>query len=87
MMDTKFTAENFPAAANPLDKFKKTNSKPSRNFNMQEEMKNPKAKDSWPVKFDKRPNDWLHSDFKDVALPYLYPLYKKFIELGELDKQ
>jgi len=27
---------------------------------------------------------WLHGDLKNVALPYVYPLYAKFIELGGL---
>jgi hypothetical protein len=87
LLATGIPATSYAIAANPLDIFKpQKDGGESKNFNMQEDMKNPKAKLSWPVKFKSRPNDWLHSDFKDVALPYLYPLYKKFIELGELDK-
>jgi hypothetical protein len=27
---------------------------------------------------------WRHSDFKAVALPYVYPMYEKMITLGSL---
>jgi hypothetical protein len=27
---------------------------------------------------------WLHSDFKNVALPYVYPLFLTMINRGEL---
>jgi len=29
-------------------------------------------------------SDWLHSDFKDIALPYVYPMYEKMLEIGQL---
>lgn len=28
----------------------------------------------------------MHSDFNDVALQFLYPMYQKMIELAELNK-
>ena len=49
-------------------------------------LKSPEAQTDWPVKFKKRPNAWLHSDFKDVALPFLYPLYQRMIHLAQLDQ-
>ena len=58
-----------------------------RNFNMPTTLKSPEAKTDWPE--DSRQDeatDWLHSDFKDVALPFLYPLYQRMIHLAQLDQ-
>lgn len=30
--------------------------------------------------------DWRHSDFKDVGLPYVYPMYQAMIDRGGLDQ-
>ncbi len=30
--------------------------------------------------------DWRHSDFKDVGLPYVYPMYQAMIDRGGLSQ-
>jgi hypothetical protein len=38
---------------------------------------------TWP---GERPDDdWLHGDFKDIAYPYVYNLYDRFVEIGNLN--
>lgn len=55
-----------------------------RNFSVNELFQN-----SWP---DERlssgdGNDWLHSDLKEVAYPYVYKYYDKLVEIGGLDEE
>jgi hypothetical protein len=74
-------ASSYAIAANPLESLGEFG-----NHNMQSEYKNPHAE--WPVHPnvpDDQPQNWAHSDFKDVAIPYIYPLYQKMIEVGNLD--
>jgi len=30
--------------------------------------------------------EWRHSDFKDVGLPYVYPMYRAMIDRGGLNQ-
>jgi hypothetical protein len=56
---------------------------PYGNIDMQEECRDKKQ---WPV--EGRDADfigkWIHSDFKNVSLPYVSKMYKKLIDEGEL---
>ncbi|MDP3072043.1 MAG: putative Ig domain-containing protein [Opitutaceae bacterium] len=53
-----------------------------RNFNMEFEGR----QGGWPTDghSGQNANRWLHSDFRNVALPYVHPMYLKMIELGGL---
>ena len=76
-------ALSLPAGANRVDVLSL-----SRNYNMQNDGGNIGFQNGWP---DTRTSNgaygtrWLHSDFKNVAFPYVYLLFKKFNELGGLD--
>jgi len=55
-----------------------------RNFNMENVGRNGT---DWPTEghgLSADENRWLHSDFKNVAFPYVYLLFKKFKEEGGL---
>ena len=56
-----------------------------KTFNMQADMK---GGNNWPRERGSKPEDkkWFHSDAKDVAYRYVFPLYDKWIKLGSLDK-
>jgi len=43
--------------------------------------------DSWPAENHggDSAGQWLHSDFRDVAMSYLHKMYTRMIELGELN--
>jgi hypothetical protein len=79
-------ATAYAIAANEIPKFKMVNNGEKRNFNMPNELKSLTGQGSWPVKYPEHPNDWLHSDFKDVSLHFIHPMYKKMIDLAELNK-
>ena len=34
-----------------------------------------------------RVNRWIHSDFKNVALPYVHPMFQKMITTGGLNSK
>jgi hypothetical protein len=74
-------ALSFAAAANrisALDQFQ-----PSRNFDMESEGR---TQNQWPSEGHTGDNigDWLHSDFKNAALPYVYQMYEAMIAKGSL---
>jgi hypothetical protein len=81
LLATSIPATSYAAATNAMNPLGA-----QRNFEMPIRFKSPEAETDWPVKFKKRPNAWLHSDFKDVALPFLYPLYQRMIHLAQLDQ-
>lgn len=29
-----------------------------------------------------RQTDWLHSDFRNVAMPYVYPVYERMLSIA-----
>ena len=82
LLATGIPATSFAIAVNALDKLDPE----ERNFNMQLEMKSEEAKTAWPIKFPLNPDDWLHSDFKDIAIQFVNPLYQEMIDIAELDK-
>jgi len=70
------------AAANPIP----GQEWQDRNFNMQTDFM---IDEQWTVEGHEG-NDggkWLHSDFRNVALSYVYKMYEKMIELGGLDEE
>ncbi|MBM3938469.1 MAG: hypothetical protein FJ333_07445 [Sphingomonadales bacterium] len=51
-----------------------------------------KGRDSskWPVEWHSeefRVGRWIHSDFKNVALPYIHPMFQEMIARGNLNSQ
>lgn len=57
----------------------KANSKVIRNFDLEGEGRNPGR---WPTEGHTKPQTpgrWLHSDFKNVALPFTHPLFNRMI--------
>ncbi|MCC5846382.1 MAG: alpha/beta hydrolase, partial [Verrucomicrobia bacterium] len=82
LLATGIPAKSFAIAVNRINELEDL----SRNFDMQAEMKSPQTGSHWPVQFTNYENDWLHSDFKDVALQFVYPLYKKMIEIAGLNE-
>jgi len=83
LLGSGIPATSYAIAANRLDYLGDAG-----NFNMPADLKSPGGNSSWPV--DSRqnnPTDWLHSDFNDVALQFLHPMYQKMIDLAELDNE
>jgi hypothetical protein len=70
-------AVSFAAAANSVDILDLQIPGESRNFNMMN-MKN----GDWP----RASGDWLHSDFRDVALSYVVEMYEEMVNTGKLNK-
>ncbi len=68
-------ALTLPAGGNKTVKFGLEN-----NFDMQLRFRNG---DHWPATRGNLQN-WRHGDLKDVAYPYVYPLFDKFVTLGGL---
>jgi len=74
-------ALSYAAAANKIKVF--TN---DRNFDMEAVCREPGA---WPTEGhdgDRR-GRWIHSDLKNVALPYVHPMFQKMITTGGLNSQ
>ena len=86
VLATGIPAMSYAIATNSVNKLNPEQGE-NRNFNMQGDLKSERGKKAWPVKFKKRPADWLHSDFKDVALHFVYPMYEKMITLAKLDEE
>jgi hypothetical protein len=71
-------ALSYAAAANPVTALGNT-----RNFNME---LNGRTENRWPTEGHSGDNtgNWLHSDFRNVALPYVYQMYEAMIIKGSL---
>jgi len=74
-------AMSYPVAANVVSVSELSGAVES--FNMEASGRD---KSSWPAEGhdDDRRGRWIHSDFKNVALPYVYPMYQKMITEGAL---
>ena len=74
-------ALSFAAAANPVARL---NDFGERNFNMEAMRGNQGS--PWP---SERSADWqrrwLHSDIRNVALPYVHHTFDKMLELGDFE--
>ena len=87
VLATGIPALSFAMASNQLEELTPDQGE-NRNFNMPADLKNLQGVNSWPTdSAQNNPGDWLHSDFKDIALPYIHPMYQKMIDLAELDKE
>jgi hypothetical protein len=81
LLTSAVPSRSFATAANPVDAFDDTGTGGiDRNFNM-EALRG----DNWPQErtieiFGDR---WLHSDVKNIAMPYLYPIYEIMLEEGK----
>jgi hypothetical protein len=78
-------ALTFAAGSNPIDLFESTTpGVPSRNYDMM----SPSLRNGWPagreVPDGVLPDDWMHSDIRNMAHLYTHKVYEKWIELGEL---
>jgi hypothetical protein len=75
-------ALSYAAAANRLSVLDEV--PPSRNFDMEAEGR---TQNQWPSEghtSSTTQNRWLHSDFKNAALPYVYQMYEAMIAKGSL---
>ncbi|MGB6222733.1 hypothetical protein [Haloferula sp.] len=88
MLATGIPAMSYAIAANALEPFEPSiGGGLSKNFNMPQELRSAGGYSSWPAHGNaNNPEDWMHSDFKDVAFHFLHPMYQKMIDLAELDK-
>jgi hypothetical protein len=75
-------AMSYAAAANEMAKLGREG-----NFNMEALGR---GKSSWPAdghSEEFRAGRWIHSDFKNVALPYVHPMYHEMIARGGLNSK
>ena len=87
LLGSGIPATSYAIAANDLPKLNQVNGGEQRNFNMPQALRSSGGYSSWPEdENSKAPEDWMHSDFNDVALQFLHPMYQKMIDLAELDK-
>ncbi len=87
LLGSGIPATSYAIAANDLPKLNQVNGGEQRNFNMPQALRSPGGYSSWPEDENSNaPEDWMHSDFNDVALQFLHPMYQKMIDLAELDK-
>ena len=74
LLATAIPAKSFAVAANPVNAFGNNG---SENINMMDLKKD----NAWPRNDPK----WLHSDFRNVALCYVYKMYNDMINLEDLN--
>ena len=74
LLATAIPAKSFAVAANAVSAFGRQNS-----YNMM----TLKSEDAWP----RNGKNWLHSDFRNVAMPYVDLLYERMIQIGDLNEQ
>lgn len=77
-------ALSYAAAANRVQIFNELET--DRNFDMEADCRVP---DAWPTEGhdgDRR-GRWIHSDLKNVALPYVHPMFQKMITRGGLNSK
>jgi len=86
LLATGLPATSYAIAVNPLDKLTPPIGM-NRNFNMPLELKAPDGVIHWPKAINARnKEDWMHSDFKNMALQFVHPMYKRMIEITKLNK-
>lgn len=75
-------ALSYATAVDPLDNYF------TENFNMEADGRAPNLNGAWPTEGhgdDDSVGRWLHSDFKNNAIHFVYPMYQKMINQGFLD--
>ena len=50
-------------------------------------MMNLKPKYRWARKKGDKKDQWLHSDFRDVAMNYVWKMYERMVMLTELENE
>jgi hypothetical protein len=84
LLSTSIPAMSFAAGEDSIDNFNPKGEE-SRDFDMEALRDN--AKSGWPTsRVNAWGTRWLHSDVRDVALPYVYTTYEKMLNLGGLKK-
>lgn len=79
LLGTGLPATSYAIAVNKIDKLGENN------FDMMQELKSNEDGATWPIhKNAMKPEDWMHSDFKDVALQYVMPMYDKMINISAI---
>jgi hypothetical protein len=71
-------ARSFAAGANPIKKLV--------NFGTDFDMQSLRD-EYWPqerIKGEAEDYHWLHSDIRNMAMPYVYQVYEKMLDIGEL---
>ena len=58
------------------------------NFDMEAKGRTGRNEGQWPVEGHngEASGDWLHSDFRNVALPYVHQIYQEMINQGNLNE-
>lgn len=85
LLATGIPSESYAIAVNSIPVLNAWNGE-QRNYNMPLELTSPDS--YWPeADVSENPDDWLHSDFKDVAIQLVHPFYSKIIEISELNTQ
>ncbi len=78
LLASAIPTRSFAAAANSIERFEEN----SRNFNM-ETLRG--VEPAWPAeRISDRQKNWLHSDIRDIALPYVYTVFDTMLQKGEL---
>jgi hypothetical protein len=68
---------SYAAAANPVNGLELAKGGKVSNFNMMD-----RRNGGWP-----RPSgEWHHSDFRDAAFSYVFPMFREMINQGNLDQ-
>jgi len=83
LLASAIPATSFAAGANEVGLTTR-----ERNYNMQQERRDLGL--PWPASRMDLPgvgSKWLHSDFRNVALPYVFPVYEKMIEISSSKEQ
>ena len=83
VLGTAIPATTFGMAVNAVPRISQEAGE-ERNFNMM----NMKEQGQWPqVRLNSGlAGNWLHSDFRDVGLSYVLPMYEKIIDIGKFDQ-
>jgi hypothetical protein len=85
LLATAIPASSYAVAPNAIDELT-ANSQGNRNHNMESSLKNTDQYGAvfWMENDPTYNGDWIHSDFRDVAHTYVWPMYEKMIDLGQL---
>ena len=70
-------SQSYAVAANPLARLGD-----ERNYDMQANRNNPWTDDRSDLPRPNDQTDWLHSDIKNVAMPYVHPTFETMLRVG-----
>ncbi len=87
ILATGVPAMSYAIAVNPIDPLNALNNDGvERNYNMQAELKGSNIV-TWPALDAQHQLDWGHSDFKDISIQFVYPMYRKILTLAKLNEE